>query len=318
MQARQGAASNQMNCTVAIINWNSGRWLRPCVESLLATTTTADILVIDNASEDASFESIEGFRNRLNLVQNTVNRGFAAAVNQAFHVTTTTYVLILNPDVRAMPGAVQLLEEFLDVRPRVAAVGGYVGDRYLPKALPSIKSLVRENLGLRAVGAVGEARARQREASRGEARARQREASRGEARGTGSPEPRSVEQPAAAALMVRRDAYDDVGGFDEQFYPAWYEDVDFCQRVKAQGWEIFFLPAAEFLHSGGYSAETLGSESFLGAYYGNQIRFARKHFGAVGSVAVRASVAAGMIGRMIARPQLAKAYGKVFFGALKG
>ncbi len=118
--------------------------------------------------------------------------------------------------------------------------------------------------------------------------------------------------------MIRRDAYEEAQGFDEQFYPAWYEDVDFCRRVKAQGWEIFFLPAAEFLHSGGYSAETLGSESFLGAYYSNQIRFARKHFGAVGSVAVRASVAAGMIGRMIARPQQAKAYGKVFFGALKG
>jgi N-acetylglucosaminyl-diphospho-decaprenol L-rhamnosyltransferase len=118
--------------------------------------------------------------------------------------------------------------------------------------------------------------------------------------------------------MVRRDAYEEAEGFDEQFYPAWYEDVDFCRRVKAQGWEIFFLPAAEFLHSGGYSAETLGSESFLNAYYGNQLRYARKHFGSMGSVAVRASVAAGMIGRMIARPQQAKAYRKVFFGALKG
>src|SRR5215813_6213987 len=213
-----------MSCTVAIINWNSGRWLRPCVESLLATTATADILVIDNASEDASLESIEGFRNRVNLVQNSVNRGFAAAVNQAFHVTTTTHVLILNPDVRAMPGAVQLLEEFMDAQPRVAAVGGYVGDRYLPKALPSIKSLVGENLGIRGVGAGYDRR------------------------GLGGPEPRSVEQPAAAALMVRRDSYDDVGGFDEQFYPAWYEDVDFCQRLKEKGWEVYFAPKAQFLH----------------------------------------------------------------------
>src|SRR5215813_9642965 len=145
-----------MTSTVAIINWNSGRRLRMCIESLLATTTTAEILVIDNASDDASLESVQGFRHRVDFIQNSVNRGFAAAVNQAFHATTTTYVLILNPDVRAMPGDVQLLEAFLDVQPRVAAVGGYVGDRYLPKALPSIKSLVRESLGLRAVGAVGE------------------------------------------------------------------------------------------------------------------------------------------------------------------
>ena len=283
-----------MSCTVAIINWNSGRWLRPCVESLLATTTTADILVIDNASEDASLESIEGFRNRVNLVQNSVNRGFAAAVNQAFHATTTTHVLILNPDVRAMPGAVQLLEEFMDAQPRVAAVGGYVGDRYLPKALPSIKSLVRENLGLRAVGAGYDRR------------------------GLGGPEPRSVEQPAAAALMVRRDAYDDVGGFDEQFYPAWYEDVDFCQRLKEKGWEVYFAPKAEFLHEGGYSAETMGAPDFMRSYYSNQLRYARKHFGMLGTAAVRASIAAGMIGRMIGRPAQAARYGKTFIGALKG
>ena len=94
-----------MTSTVAIINWNSGRWLRTCVESLLATTTTAEILVIDNASEDSSLESVEGFRNRVDFIRNSVNRGFAAAVNQAFETTSTSYVLIVNPDLRATPGA---------------------------------------------------------------------------------------------------------------------------------------------------------------------------------------------------------------------
>ena len=280
-----------MNCTVAIVNWNSGILLRTCIESLLATTTCADVLVIDNASTDASLEFAEGFHKRVDFVCNSVNRGFAAAVNQAFQTSSTPYVLILNPDIRVLPGSVQLLEEFMDSHPRAAAVGGYVGEKYLPREFPSISGLILENLGA------------------------------GKAVGHGAPlrkEAIAVDQPAAAALMIRRDAYEEAQGFDEQFYPAWYEDVDFCRRVKAQGWEIFFLPAAEFLHSGGYSAETLGSESFLNAYYGNQLRYARKHFGSMGSVAVRASVAAGMIGRMIARPQQAKAYRKVFFGALKG
>src|SRR5262245_49494770 len=211
-----------MSSTVAIINWNSGRWLRPCVESLLATTITADILVIDNASEDASLESIAGFRNRVNLVQNSVNRGFAAAVNQAFQATSTPYVLILNPDVRAMPGAIQVLAEFLDAHSKAGAIGGNVGEKYLPKKLPTVSSLIRENLaGNEALSALP----------------------------PGSAAPfLQVEQTAAAALMIRRDAYDDVGGFDERFYPAWYEDVDFCQQLKAHGWEIYFAPQAEFPH----------------------------------------------------------------------
>jgi len=261
-----------MTSTVAIINWNSGLWLRTCIESLLATTTMSEILVIDNASEDASLESAQGFRNRVHFVRNSVNRGFAAAVNQAFLATSSTYVLILNPDIRATPGAVELLEDFMEGNPRAGAIGGYVGDRYLPKRLPSVAGLIRENLGF----------------------------------------------PVAAAVMIRRDAYDEVDGFDEQFYPAWYEDVDFCRRLKAKGWEIYFAPQAEFLHEGGYSAAAMGSQNFLRSYYRNQLRYAKKHFGALGAAAVRASIAAGMLQRMIVRPRQAAAYGKAFVETLKG
>ncbi len=284
-----------MTSTVAIINWNSGRWLRPCIESLLATTTRAEIMVVDNASEDGSLESVQGFQNRVHFVRNSVNRGFAAAVNQAFQTTTSPYVLILNPDVRAMPGAIQLLEEFLEAHSRAAAVGGYVGEKYLPKGLPTVISLVRENVGIPLLARRGGR----------------------EAAGVVAHNAIQVDQAAAAALMIRRDAYDEVGGFDEQFYPAWYEDVDFCLRLKASGWEVYFAPDAKFLHEGGYSADAMGSQDFLHSYYGNQLRYAKKHFSATGAVAVRVSIAAGMIGRMIGKPRQAAAYGNALIGALK-
>ena len=127
-----------------------------------------------------------------------------------------------------------------------------------------------------------------------------------------------VDQPAAAALMVRRDAFDEVGGFDEQFYPAWYEDVDFCLRVKEKGWELYFAADAKFLHEGGYSAARMGAEDFLRSYYRNQLRYARKHFGLMSVAAVRASIAAGMVGRMIARPNKAAAYSKALIAIVRG
>src|SRR5262249_40400706 len=136
-----------MSSTAAVINWNSGSRLRTCVESLLATATMAEILVVDNASNDSSLESVEGFRNRVSFVRDSVNRGFAAGVNQAFRATSTAYVAILNPDLRALPGAVQLLEQFLDAHPPVAAVAGYVGDKYLPRMLPTVTGLICENFG---------------------------------------------------------------------------------------------------------------------------------------------------------------------------
>jgi GT2 family glycosyltransferase len=316
MPARQSAVIKVMTSTAAIINWNSGHRLRTCIESLLANTTTVEILVVDNASNDASLDSVQGFRSRVNFVRNPVNRGFAAAVNQAFRATSTPYVLILNPDVRATSRAVQFLEDFLLMHPRAAAIGGHVGDKYLPKALPTVGSLVRENLGFPAA-AVREAQARQRAASRREAQARQRAASRIDRRQSDTL-PLQVDQPAAAALMIRRDAFEDVGGFDEQFYPAWYEDVDFCQRLKSKGWHTYFAPSAEFLHEGGYSAETMGSPDFLRSYYSNQLRYVKKHFSVLGTAAVRASIAAGMLGRIIGKPQDAAAYGKTLIGALKG
>src|SRR2546425_13313277 len=115
-----------MNSTVVVINWNSGDLLQGCIESLLATTTDTKIVVIDNASRDASLEFLSDFYDRVQLIGNGINRGFAAAVNQAFENTSTPYVLILNPDVRALPGAVQLLEEFMDSHPQAGAAGGYV------------------------------------------------------------------------------------------------------------------------------------------------------------------------------------------------
>jgi GT2 family glycosyltransferase len=303
-----------MTSAVAIINWNSGLMLRACVESLVETTANAEILVIDNASGDASFESVQGFRNRVNFVRNSINRGFAAAVNQAFQATSTAYVLILNPDVRVLPGAVQLLQDFMDANPRAAAVGGYVGDKYLPRKLPTVGSLMLQNLGWSGTLGLREEVERRRSVLS--------HSSPHPAFGHPLPEgegsPLQVEQPAAAALLIRRDAYDDAGGFDERFYPAWYEDVDFCQRLKAKGWDIYFAPQARFLHEGGYSAEALGSSRFAEAYYHNQVRYAQKHFGPAGRALVRASIASGMIGRMIGRPRQAAAWGKVFIGVLAG
>ena len=277
-----------MTSVVAIINWNSGQWLRPCIESLLAVATGTEILVIDNASDDDSIESVQGFRNRVTFIRNSVNRGFAAAVNQAFHESSSPYVLILNPDIRVLPGAIDLLEDFMNAHPRAGATGGHVNEKYLPRTFPTVTSLVRDNLGF--------------------------------PRKLPPPSTRegslTVEQPAAAALMIRREAYESIGGFDEQFHPAWYEDVDFCRRLKSDGWEIYFMPRAEFIHAGGYSAGAMGNENFLRAYYTNQVRYARKYFGLIGAAIVRVSIAAGMLGRMIGKPKQAAAYGKAFIGAL--
>ena len=274
--------------TAAIVNWNSGERLSACVESLMRTGEVSGIVVIDNDSSDGSVTSAVSAVPNLTTILNKTNRGFAAGVNQAFAASTAPFVLALNPDVEVEAGAVARLLQVFEETPEAGAAGGFVNARYLPKRFPTVGSLALENLGLRSPAGTGVVPATT----------------------------QRVDQPAAAALMIRRAAFDAVGGFDERFYPAWYEDVDFCLRLHRANWHCYFVPAARFRHSGGYSADQLGLERFLTIFYTNQHRFVRKHFGAVPGVVVRAALALGMLARMVVAPSQARAYSQAFLNAL--
>lgn len=270
-----------MKSAVVIVNWNSGRRLASCLQSLPSNPET---IVIDNASTDDSLRMAKESGAGATFIENPTNRGLAPAVNQGFAVTSTPYVLLLNPDIRVVPGAVEILERVLDEHPRAGAVGGFVNEKYLPRPLATPWTVIRENLGM-PVGTMD------------------------------TPE---VGQAAAAALLVRRDAYDAARGFDERFLPAWYEDVDFCRSLRSQGWEVRFARDAEFIHEGGYSARALGVSDFAAMYYRNQLRYIHKHFNPASEVLVRLSIVAGMIARLVVKPSRAGASSRVIAGALGG
>lgn len=270
-----------MKSAVLIVNWNSGTRLKHCLESLSPTPAT---VVVDNASADDSLQLARDSQIPATYIENRYNRGLAAAINQGIAETSTPYILLLNPDVRVTSGAAEILEQVLDQHPRAGAVGGYVNEKYLPRAIATPWAIIRENCGFPfpPIHAVGE---------------------------------QEVGQAAAAALLVRREAFDEIGGFDDQFFPAWYEDVDFCARLHAARWEVRFAPKARFIHEGGYSAQALGPSEFAAAYYRNQVRYVNKHFGA-GAGLVRLSIAAGMAARRIVAPSRAPACSRVIAGAL--
>jgi GT2 family glycosyltransferase len=267
---------------IVIVNWNSGRRLSSCLQSLPGTPES--VVIVDNASADDSLETAKESGCSAIFIGNSSNRGFAAAVNQGFAATSAPYVLLLNPDVRVIPGSIELLERVLDEHPRAGAVGGYVNEKYLPRPLATPWTVIRENLGIP----------------------------------VGTSNQQEVGQAAAAALLVRREAFAQTHGFDERFFPAWYEDVDFCRSLRAQGWQVRFAREAEFVHEGGYSARTLGSSDFAAAYYRNQLRYISKHFGPAAGLAVRFSIVAGMAARLVVRPSRAAASSKVIAGALGG
>ena len=108
-----------------------------------------------------------------------------------------------------------------------------------------------------------------------------------------------VEQPAGACLAVTRAAWESVGGFDEQFFPVWFEDVDLCQRLLEHGGKIVYCPSARFRHSGAHSVGQLPFRDKQLFWYGNMLRYARKHLSGGQVAALRVGIVAGMLLRSL-------------------
>ena len=106
-----------------------------------------------------------------------------------------------------------------------------------------------------------------------------------------------VDQPAGAFLMFSRAAWETVGGFDEGFRPVWFEDVDFCARIKGAGLRILYHPAAVAAHAGSHSVGRLPLENRERYWYGSLLRYAAKHYRSAVFLTICAAVAAGAVFR---------------------
>ena len=127
-----------------------------------------------------------------------------------------------------------------------------------------------------------------------------------------------VEQPAAAALALRRSAWERLGGFDPTFHPAWFEDVDLARRLADRGRAIAYWPAAVFRHGLGGSVVPLGYGAFLWHYHRNLGRYLRKHHGAGWAAAARVLLVASATLRILLlplrRPRHARSRGEAVVG----
>lgn len=244
-----------------------------------------------------------------NMIVNAENIGLGPAANQAAAAAAGDVFLFLNPDTRAEGDPFSALAEGFDARQEAVALaprlldgspapeeeGADRGSRRLAppgaedqftfqvRMLPRLSADARELLLWDHLSPNGGARRRFRYA--GEDRSR----------------PFPVEQAAAAALAVRASAFARIGGFDEAFVPAWFEDVDLCARLLPLG-QILYWPAARFRHTGGSSAKRLGYDRFLPILYANALRYRRRHYSLASRAAYRALLAAGMALRLAVLP----------------
>jgi GT2 family glycosyltransferase len=225
----------------------------------------AKIVVVDNGSTDSS-EMVVVQDELTELIPFTHNKGFARAANVGITRTETPFVLLANPDILLCPETVRNLYREIDLRPRAAIVcGALVGEKgesqevFQIRSLPSFKGILIEVL-------FGGGLARLLEPGSHPSSTKSKQ-----------PTPYEVEQPAAAFWLLRKEAWSSIGGFDERFFPAWFEDVDFCKRLIADGWQVLYFPQWRIRHRGGLSLMSLDYREFLTIYYGNLLKYWKKH-----------------------------------------
>ncbi|HQZ84124.1 MAG TPA: glycosyltransferase family 2 protein [Actinomycetota bacterium] len=237
--------------SVVIVNWNTRQYLLDCIESLQDTTRRAklEIIVVDNGSEDRSEDAIRGRYPDVVLVQNGANYGFARANNIGFSRALGRYLCLVNTDVIALDGVMDSLMDQMDAEPDIGLMGPKTITRegklrhncrrfptlrnaaadylLLNRLFPSVTALEGRTLGAATYDSIHDA-----------------------------------EVLSGCFLMVRREAFAEVGPLDEAFF-FYGEDTDWCRRFHDHGWRIVYKADAQAIHFGGGSTSAYPTKYYL-------------------------------------------------------
>jgi GT2 family glycosyltransferase len=248
-----------------IVNYNAGDLIRECINSLLNCLLEIEIIVVDNDSSDGSVDFLRDFP-QVKVIRNSINAGFAAGCNQGLKCASAESLLFLNPDCSFAPETLKHLLHCLQSQKQVGMVGGLLtnldgseqagGRRAVPTPWRSFVRafglsrfanrwprlfydfhLHRQPLPMR---------------------------------------PIEVEAISGACMLIKREALEDVGPWDEGYF-LHCEDLDWCMRFRQRDWKVMFVPAARVTHAlGGCSRNR---RIFVEWHkHKSMIRFYRKFF----------------------------------------
>jgi GT2 family glycosyltransferase len=242
-------------------------------------------VVVDNASSDRTVDFVRA-RGGVKLIANDRNRGFAAAVNQGVREAGGgDFILVLNPDTELLNAIDPLVESAGRhglAAGRLLDAQGSTQAGFTIRRFPTPLSLAFELLGINRLWPSNWVNRAYRYLDRD------------------LNQPGPVEQPAGAFLLFRQDVWEKLGGFDEQFYPVWFEDVDFCRRAVDAGYQIAYVPSVSARHRGGHSVGRISSQRRASYWCVSLLTYAAKHFRPWPFRGVCAAVVLGSVPRMVA------------------
>jgi hypothetical protein len=301
---------HQVDLSVIIVNWNVRDLLRRCLASITGsdglcvagldtlhystgegselpltahhspvtdhrspiTVYRAEIIIVDNASADASVAMLREEFPWVQVIPNTQNLGFTRANNQGLAQSQGRYVLFLNPDTEVHAAALRTMLDYAETYPAVGVIGPQL--RYADgsvqssrRRFPTVATFFLEATVLQRWWP------------------RQRVLDRYYVLDRPDDVVSAVDWVVGACMLVRRAVLDQIGGFDEGFF-MYAEEMDLCRRAVTAGWQVIYLPAAVVKHHEGKSSEQVVAARHI-RFHTSRVRYVRKHHGQLAATAVR-------------------------------
>ncbi|MEK7521786.1 MAG: glycosyltransferase family 2 protein [Patescibacteria group bacterium] len=239
---------SEIDLSIIILNYNAKEYLKSCVQSIKDSNfekITKEIILVDNNSPDSPkeiFEHLKKTSKNLNYVYNEENLGFSAGNNRGVEKSSGKYVLFLNPDTKVSEVAIKTCFKFMEENKDVGVCGPALvypnGELTTAshRGFPTPWNAITHFTGLRRLSPKSKLLA-------------------GYTMGwlLDNKNPHEVDALSGAAFFVRREAGEEVGWWDEDYF-LYGEDIDFCFKLNEKGWKVFFLPSAKILHYHGVSS----------------------------------------------------------------
>jgi hypothetical protein len=251
--------------SINIINWNTRDFLKKCLRSVYESTNiTFEIVVVDNNSSDGSAGMVKDEFPEVKLIENVYNLGFTKASNQALKESKGKYILILNPDIKVSDDSIEGLIGFMETHPDCGACGPkLVNPDGTPQIsawgiFPSVTTSIIENFYLYRLFS------KTIFVKKYDASLRKDE------------QPFEVAHLLGACIMIKKEAIEDMGLFDERF-EMYIQETDWFYRAKIAGWKAYFLPNLKAVHYGQEGSIKKNPKDCLLKGLNDQFRFYGKY-----------------------------------------
>jgi len=264
-----------MDLSISIVNWNNKDFLKRCLDSIYSETEGIkyEVIVADNNSSDGSVEMLRCDFPDVRVISNLENKGYAKANNEIIKVSKGRYILILNPDTLILDNALKKMVDFMDGRMDVGLLGCKIytsesRNSIQPSAFrrfpTSANDLLYRIIALRLKGAFPGSRLVSRLVDFYSPFLRD------------SSTTQEVAHIVGAAMLVRRQVTERGILLDDSFF-SFFEETDWCRRIRRDGWKIYYFPEAEIVHFYNQAWEKRADRDKI--HYESFVRYLKKHHG---------------------------------------